>query len=130
MKFLCLFYFAPDAFAGVSADEMARIDDATIEHDQKLRAAGHLLYASPLVDVSNEVSIDRRPVRMAEIDGPYSESKEVLGGVVLLEAGSVAEAKALFSDDPIAGYARIQIRALRDDDRHSQTGEGRPAPLL
>lgn len=130
MKFLCLFYFASDAFAGVSAEEMVRIDDATIDHDRKLRAAGHLLYASPLVDAAEETIIDRRPVRMSQIDGPYSESKEVVGGFVLVEARDMEEARALFADDPIAAHARIQIRALRDGDEHSQTGGGRPEPLL
>lgn len=127
MKFLCLFHFAPDAFAGVTPEEMRRLDDATIEHDHKLLRSGHLLLASPLADVSTEENIDRRrPVRLAETDGPYAEAKEVVGGVVLLEARDMAEAKALFADDPIAAYCRIQIRPLRDDDRHSKTGEGRP----
>ena len=127
MKFLCLFHFAPDAFAGVSPEEMRRLDDATIEHDQKLRAGGHLLLASPLADVSTEQVIDRRrPVRINETDGPFAEAKEVIGGVVLVEAANMDEAKALFADDPIAAHCRIQIRPLRDDDRHSETGEGRP----
>ena len=127
MKFLCLFHFAPDAFAGVSPEEMRRLDDATIDHDQKLRAGGHLLLASPLADVSTEQVIDRRrAVRINETDGPFAEAKEVIGGVVLVEAANMDEAKALFADDPIAAHCRIQIRPLRDDDRHSETGEGRP----
>lgn len=128
MKFLCLFHFTPNAFDGVTAEDMCRIDDATIEHDRKLRASGHLLLASPLADVATEVTIDRRPQRDRPlvIDGPYAETKEVVGGVVLIEARDMDEAKSLFADDPIAAHCRIQIRPLRDDDRHSQTGQGRP----
>src|SRR5690606_2514012 len=124
-------HFAPDAFAGVTPDEMRQIDDATIEHDQKLRRGGHLLLASPLQDASTEESIDRRkPVRMGEIDGPYAEAKEVVGGVVIVEARDMAEALSLFDDDPIAAHCRIQIRPLRDTDKHSETGEGRPEVKL
>lgn len=127
MKFLCLFHFAPDAFVGLTSEEMRHLNDATIEHDQNLRASGHLLLASPLADVSTEVVIDRRrPVRISETDGPYAEAKEVVGGVVLIEAADMEEAKSLFADDPIAAHCRIQIRPLRDNDRHSETGEGRP----
>ncbi len=127
MKFLCLFHFAPDAFAGVSPQEMKRMGNATIEHDQKLRASGHLLLASPLADVSTEAIIDRRrAVKLSETDGPFAEAKEVVGGVVLIEARDMDEAKSLFADDPIAAHCRIQIRPLRDNDRHSETGEGRP----
>ena len=127
MKFLCLFHFADDAFAGLTPEEMRRLDDATIEHDRKLRASGHLLIASPLDHVSTEEIIDRRrAVRMEEVDGPFAEAKEVVGGVVIVEARDMAEAKALFADDPIAAHCRIQIRPLKETDKHSQTGEGRP----
>lgn len=127
MKFLCLFHFAPDAFAGATAEDMRRLDDATIEHDQKLRRSGHLLLASPLQDVSTEEIIDRRkPVRLGDVDGPYAEAKEVVGGVVIVEATDMAEALSLFEDDPIAAYCRIQIRPLLETHKHSKTGEGRP----
>jgi|SRR5215217_1884884 len=131
MKFLCLFHFGTDAFAGLTPDEMRQIDDATIEHDHKLRRSGHLLLASPLQDASTEEVIDRRrSVRMHEVDGPYAESKEVVGGVVIVEARDMAEALSLFADDPIAAHCRIQIRPLKDNDTHSETGEGRPEAKL
>lgn len=131
MKFLCLFHFQPDAFDGVSPQQMRQIDDATIEHDHKLRRSGHLLLASPLQDVSTEKIIDRRtPVTLDKIDGPYAETKEVVGGVVIVEARDMAEALSLFDDDPIAADARIQIRPLNETHKHSQTGEGRPEARL
>lgn len=127
MKFLCLFHFANDAFSALTPAEQLRLDDATIEHDQKLRTSGHLLLASPLAGVSTERIIDRRQRLTADrIDGPYAESKEVVGGVVLVEARDMDEALSLFDDDPIAAHARIQIRPLKEDDRHSKTGKARP----
>ncbi|MBU1304890.1 MAG: YciI family protein [Alphaproteobacteria bacterium] len=127
MKFLCLMYFEPDAFAGVTPDEMRGIDDATIAHDHKLRQSGHLLIASPLEDVATAASIDRRDrMRMSQLDGPFAEAKEMVGGFVLLEAADMAEAQALFDDDPIAAYCRIQIRPLMEAHRHSETGDARP----
>jgi len=127
MKFLCLVYFRPDAFAGLSAEEMTRVDDATIEHDHKLRAGGNLLIASPLQGLETQVVIDRR-VRLKKdvIDGPFAESKEVLGGFQLVEASDMASVVALFDDDPISDYARLEIRPLMEDHRHSQTGQARP----
>ncbi|KKB77986.1 hypothetical protein VW35_12750 [Devosia soli] len=127
MKFLCLFHFAPDAFAEVTPEEMRRLEDATIEHDYKLRESGHLLIASPLEAASTEKVIDRRRhLKVQQTDGPFAEAKEVVGGVVLVEARNMDEALGLFADDPIAAYARIQIRPLREDHRHSETGQARP----
>jgi hypothetical protein len=126
MKFLCLVYFGPDAFAGVTPEEMRRIDDATIEQDNKLRQSGHLLFASPLADAATGVSIDRRRLKMAVVDGPYAEAKEVVGGFLLLEARDMEEAVSLFDDDAIGAYSRVEIRPVIEDHRHSETGEARP----
>lgn len=125
MKYLCLFYFAPDAFSDLSQDDMRRIDDATIEHDHKLRASGHLLIASPLADIGTQTVIDRRRRPMVT-DGPYAETKEVVGGLVLVEARDMDEVQSLFADDPIAPYCSIHIRPLLETHRHSQTGQSRP----
>jgi hypothetical protein len=129
MKFLCLFHFRPDAFAGISPDEMRRLDDATIEHDNKLRQSGQLIIASPLTEPQEGAIIDRRRRLGVDVtDGPFSEAKEVVGGFVLLDASGIEDARRAYDDDPIAAYARIEIRPLRDSngDRHSQTGQGRP----
>ena len=126
MKFLCLAYFGPDAFAGFTPEQMRAVDDATIEHDHKLRQSGHLLFASPLADPAAGTTIDRRRLKMSLVDGPYAETKEVVGGFILVEARDMAEAVSLFDDDPIAAHCRLEIRPLVEDHRHSETGEGRP----
>lgn len=125
MKFLCLVHFAPGAFDGMSHEDQRRLDDATIEHDQKLRQSGHLLIAAPLTDA--ETTIDRRTrMTLDTTDGPYAEAKEVIGGFILVQARDMAEAVSLFDDDPIAAYGRLEIRPLMQEHRHSETGEARP----
>ena len=127
MKFLCLVHFAPDAFDGATPEDAKKLDDATIEHDRKLRASGHLLIASPLTDPEEAVSLGRqRMAKLSATDGPYAEAKEVIGGFLLIEARDMDEAVSLFADDPILKYGRMEIRPLMVDHRHSETGEARP----
>jgi len=127
MKFLCLVYFAPDAFEGMTPEQQRVLNDQTVEDDQRLRASGHLLLASPLTDVANAVTIDRRQrVRVATMDGPFAETKEVIGGFLLLEAKDMAEVLSLLEHDPIAAHGRLEIRPLLETHRHSETGQGRP----
>ncbi|HEV7345134.1 MAG TPA: YciI family protein [Devosia sp.] len=126
MKFLCLVHFAPDAFEGMTPEEQRRLDDATIEHDRLLRQSGHLLIASPLTEPHQGRKIDRRRLRTDRIDGPFAEAKEVVGGFLLIEAADLDEAVALFDNDPIAAYCRLEIRPLNEDHRHSETGAARP----
>jgi hypothetical protein len=124
MKFLCLVYFAPDSFDNITPDEQRRLDDATIEHDNALRASGNLLLAGPLTDQA--IVMERRRVTVDVTDGPYAETKEVVGGFMLMEAESIEAVQALLADDPINAYGRTVIRPVRDGDLHSQTGQGRP----
>lgn len=127
MKFLVLVHFAPDAFASVTPQQAQQLDNATIEHDQKLRASGHLLIASPLAGMETEVTVDRRQaVTLSRLDGPFAETKEVIGGFLLVEAANMEQARSLFDDDPIAAYGRLTIRPLMQDHRHSETGAARP----
>jgi hypothetical protein len=127
MKFLCLVYFDPDAFDGMNPEQQQQLNDATIVDDQRLRDSGHLLIASPLADASSGVTIDRRQrVSLGTVDGPFAETKEVVGGFLLVEAKDMTEALCLFENDPIAAYGRIEIRPLLDTHRHSETGQARP----
>ena len=126
MKFLCLAYFGPDAFAALSPEEMRAVDDATIKHDHQLRQSGHLLFASPPADVAAGRTIDRRRLSASVTDGPFAESKEVVGGFILVQARDLDEAVALFDDDPIAAHCRLEIRSVVEEHRHSETGEARP----
>jgi len=126
MKFLCLVRFAPGAFDGMTPEEQRRLDDATIEDDRRLRESGHLLIASPLAGLGEGAVIDRRRLRTDTTDGPFAETKEVIGGFLLIEAASLEEVVGLFADDPIAAYGKVEIRPLNESHRHSETGEARP----
>ena len=92
MKFLCLAYFGPDAFAGYTPEQMRAVDDTTIEHDHKLRQSGHLLFASPLADPAAGTTIDRRRLKMSLVDGPYAETKEQLLGFYVVDCKNIDEA--------------------------------------
>ena len=78
------------------------------------------------VEIGAGTTIDRRRLKMSLVDGPYAETKEVVGGFILVEARDMEEAVSLFDDDPIAAHCRLEIRPLVEDHRHSETGEGRP----
>ena len=112
MKFLCLVHFAPDAFAGIAPEEMRRLDNATIEHDHKLRRSGHLLIASPLAEAETEVSLDRRRLKMSLVDGPYAETREQLGGYYLIETPDIDVAIEWAARCPGASKGTVEVRPV------------------
>lgn len=125
MRFMAMVYFGPEGAAGMTPEDFRQLDDATIEHDRKLRESGHLIYASPLAGMETARSLRNVDGELVLTDGPFIESKEMVGGFLLLEGESMDELIPLFADAPILRHGRMEIRPLVVHT-HSETGEGRP----
>lgn len=125
MKFMCLVYFEPGAFDGVSEAELQQLTDATIVEDHELRESGHLLIGQPLLGPETAVTIRGGRRGMGRTDGPFLETKEWLGGFTLIEAKDMEEAIALNAASPLMKYASVEIRPTLEQT-HSETGQGRP----
>lgn len=129
MRFMALVYIEPGSMDGMNEADFRALDDATIAHDHKLRAAGHLIFASPLAEPETGRVLRYADGKVMATDGPYAETKEVVAGFLLLEAENLDALTPLFADDPILKYGRMEIRPLVVHT-HSETGEGRPEFLL
>jgi hypothetical protein len=128
MKFVCLVYFDETSFVGFTEEDDRRLRDATIVEDQALRDAGKLIYATPLEDPAKTVTVTRRRGKLLRTDGPYAESKEWLGGFMIIEAADMEEAVAIAGEGEIPKLARIEVRPVLVQT-HSETGAGRPELL-
>ena len=52
--------------------------------------------------------------RVSVVDGPFAETKEMLGGFNLIEAESLEEAVRIASEFPWARTGCVEVRAVRD----------------
>ena len=86
-KYMLLLYDDPATFARMSPEEMQRIIEKYIAWGQKLRTAGVLRAGDKLTDDPGRV-MRARDHQVRVTDGPYSETKEALGGYYLLETES------------------------------------------
>jgi hypothetical protein len=50
------------------------------------------------------------------MDGPFTETKEALGGFYLLDVESLDEATAIAAQIPGAATGAIEVRAANEDD--------------
>ncbi|GAA0708580.1 YciI family protein [Dokdonella soli] len=62
---------------------------------EEMTKAGVLLDTAGLTPTSNGVRVRLAGGKLSKVDGPFTETKEVLGGYALLEAKSKEEAIAL-----------------------------------
>jgi hypothetical protein len=112
MKYLCLVHMAADAFAGFDAKASQELDRASLGYDRSLAEAGHLVAAAALQAADTAVLVRVRETGVSTTDGPFTETKEQLGGFILIEARDLNEAVRLASGIPIARYSTIEVRPI------------------
>ena len=102
MKYLGLAYFTPEKFAAMAPADVQALVSQCPALDEKMRATGKVLVSASLGDLENWVTLRPREGKTQISDGPYTESKEVVGGLFIIEADSREEAVRLASMHPAA----------------------------
>lgn len=112
-KFLILPRESEDAFAELSPEEMQRIIQRYQEWTDRLRGEERLLLGHKLQDGEGRVATGGKN-GMVVSDGPYSETKEVIGGFWLVEADDYDHALRLADDCPHLEYGSLEIREIQE----------------
>lgn len=113
MQYACLVYFDPKVVFGPS--EEAEAMHAKIgPHSAQLKASGQMIHAYPLMLPTEAVTVRVREGKTSTTDGPFMETKEVLGGVVLIEARDLNEAIQIAGAFPHASLGSVEVRPLVD----------------
>lgn len=110
MKFLCLGYADMSLFQKMTADEMQRSMEECFAYDDVLRAGGHFAGGEALQDPTAAITLRFLDGKVEATDGPYSETKEQLGGILILEAENMEHAVELMSKHPGVRIGPFEIR--------------------
>jgi hypothetical protein len=110
MKFICLIHVDPTKFEGITPAEQAVLDADNLAGDRRLLESGNLIAAGPLAEPETATLVRMVHGKLSMTDGPYVETKEHLGGFVLIEAESRAQAMELLVDSAMAAYGTLEIR--------------------
>lgn len=102
MKYLGLAYYNPEKFAAMPAEDVERLVGQCPALDGKMRATGKVLLAASLGDPEGWRTIRPRMGGAQVSDGPYTESKEMVGGLFIIEADDIDEALRIASMHPAA----------------------------
>jgi hypothetical protein len=78
---------------------------------ERVQQSGHPVNGHKLRDGDGRVMSGKVGAAKV-IDGPYAESREVIGGLFILEAASYDEAVALARDCPHLEFGTIEIREI------------------
>ena len=114
MKYLCLVYIDGKKIGALSARELKRLDRDSLNYDDGLKKSGHLIAAEALQPVSAARTVVVRKGKVSITDGPFAETKEHLGGFILVNAPDQDEAIQLAAGVPIGEFGRIEVRPVYD----------------
>ena len=114
MKFICLGYLDEKRWESMSESERNAFFDVCWSYDDVLRANGHYAGGEGLQNSRTAVTVRIQKGKPFVTDGPFAETKEQLGGILILEARDMAQAIELISKHPGAGAAGFEIRPVAD----------------
>ena len=100
MKYLGLAYFAPEKFAAMAPEDVNELVNQCPALDEKMRATGKVLVSASLGDLDSWRTLRPSNGKTQVTDGPYTEAKEVVGGLFIIEADSRDEALRIASMHP------------------------------
>jgi hypothetical protein len=106
MKYLGLAYYSPEKFAAMTPEAVDALVGQCPALDEKMRATGKVLVAASLAEPAAWTTLRPSAGKAQVSDGPYTESKEMVGGLFVIEAESHDEAVRLASMHPPPRWAR------------------------
>ena len=116
MQFLLLVYTDAELLGALPAGRQDTMMKACLEHADDLQRNGTLLDFKQLEDASTARSVRIREGKARIVDGPFAETKELLGGFNLIEADDIDDAVRIASELPWATTGCIEVRPVRDVD--------------
>ena len=114
MKFICLGYIEPKKFENMAESQRNAMVDDCFNYDDLLRKNGHFAGGEALQSASLAVTLRWKDGKAIATDGPYAETKEQLGGILILEARDLDHAVQLMSKHPGVKAGPFEIRPAAD----------------
>lgn len=116
MKFVCLVYHDEARLMSLSPGELETLVSDCIAWAGELDRKGQHVLSVGLQAPRTAASFRGRGDEIAATDGPFTETKEVLGGFTLFEARDRAEALAVVANMPAARVGAVELRPALDSD--------------
>ncbi len=114
MKYVCLGFYDEARFAQIPQEEALKMMDECFAYDDELRRGGHFIGGEALDSARNAVTLRMKDGQVEVTDGPFVETKETLGGILLLEARDLNHAIALMSKHPGVKMGPFEIRPANE----------------
>ncbi len=114
MKYLCLVYVEEKILNAMPQNERIAISNDAMAYCGELQKQGQLLGASPLHPVETATTVRVRDGKTTTTDGPFAETKEQLGGYLLIDVRDLNDAVRTAAHFPAARFGSVEVRPLKE----------------
>ena len=114
MKFVCFGYLDVETWGTYSQTQQTGMLDACIAYDEVLQKNGNWVAGEGLGGPSDTKTLRFQNGNVMVTDGPYAETKELLGGLLIIEARDLDHAIQLISNHPGVKMGAWEIRPALD----------------
>jgi len=114
VKYVCFGYLDVKKWGTYSQGEQNDMIDACFSYDETLKKNGHWAGGEGLAGPDSTTTLQFRDGKVAVTDGPFIESREVLGGLLIIEARDLNQAIQLISNHPGVKMGSWEIRPAED----------------
>jgi hypothetical protein len=109
MKYAILFHEKTEHFARRSEPGFM---DAWMAYIEAIRSAGIFSTGAGLLPPESATMVSVRDGKRKVHDGPYAETKEFLGGLVIIDVPNLDVALEWAARSPGAGYSAVEVRPV------------------
>jgi hypothetical protein len=114
MKYICLGYLDVTQWATLSAGRQNAMIDDCVAYDEGLKKNGHWVGGEGLQGPDTATTLRYQNGTVSVTDGPFVETKEMLGGLLIIEARDRNHAIQLMSNHPGVKMGPWEIRPVED----------------
>ena len=122
MQFALLVYESSEAFAARSGDGTDPYTGAWRAYHKALVESGKYVAGDPLEAPETGTTVRLREGKRRVQDGPIADTKEQLGGFIIMELPSLDEALDWAARCPTAATGAVEVRPLAPQSKHRITG--------
>lgn len=114
MQYILLICSDEKHWASLSEEEMQKVYAQYGAYSKALADAGILRGGAELKPISTATTVRSVNGKKTIVDGPFAETKEQLGGFILIEAKDLNEAMQIASKMPSGNLGAIEVRPIRE----------------
>ena len=115
MKYLCLAYLDEKKLESIPENERETFHKECFAYDAILRKNGHFVRLEALQSAKNAVTLRWQKSGVSVTDGPFAETKEQIGGLLVIEATDLNQATELMSRHPGIRVGTFEIRPIDEE---------------